>query len=148
MLRIVMILWFALAGLGLISAIGISFYTRGSGNPYLDLVIFILPASVFALKCISFGLVYRYILRTRPSAAVAIVGFSHLFLVIAPIVAENLLGVPQNIVAVSPGGVAPGSHYMWHTSARIADLLGWLVFAIAIMVALNTRHHEPPEDVF
>lgn len=140
MLRALPILWFLVAALGAAAKLAVA------GADYL-LVPNAATAFASAVTGIGFGLVYLLIFRTRPSPAVTIIGYSHLFMAIAARVASALADIQRTSLLEDPLNVPASSVTIAYTASGLANLLGGIVFILALIVALNT-HHERPEDVF
>ena len=143
MLRALPFLWFIVAGIG---APGQLFAGNLAGDPgtLMSTASSALTGAVSAIVC---ALVYLLIQRTRPSTAVAIIGYSHLFLGVAARLTQTLGDMERNRYLSGVGTTDYTSMGFAYTAAGLASLLSGVVFILALIVALNT-HHERPEDVF
>ena len=147
MLRALPVLWFLTAALGAAAQLAVGSLTgMEAGSPYslLGTASAALTGTVSAIVC---ALVYLLILRTRPSGAVAIIGYSHLFLGMASRIARALGDLERNRYLAGTGTTDYAALSFAYTASGLASLLGGIVFILALIVALNTRH-ERPEDVF
>lgn len=149
MLRILPALWFAIA---VVSAALQVTLTGGftAGGPNATAILTSASSALsHAVIAVGFGFVYLLILRTRPSGAAGIIGYSHLFLVTAAFAAQGVGNFMRLQYLANTSGDA-GDVVLAsfaYTAASVGNLLGGVVFIFALIVALNTRH-EPVEEVF
>ncbi|MEZ5953162.1 MAG: hypothetical protein R3C13_02550 [Hyphomonas sp.] len=145
-MRLLPLLWFLLAALGAAAQLVVSGATADAGNVY----------SVFSSATVALGgaiaavgvaLVYLFILRMRPSLSVAIIGYSHLFLATAARFSQAAGDLFRNRMLAGTGTTDYSTMGLAYTAAGLANVLSGIVFILALIVALNTRH-ERPEDVF
>ena len=143
MLRTLPILWFLLAGLGLVGQV---LAVTATGQNLVESLGYAGPTAIMgAISAIGMALVYMLIGRTRPSMAVGIIGYSHLFMAIAARIAGALAEVARSNLVNGNGSASTLA--MTYSAASIAGILSSVVFILALIVALNTRHVRP-EDVF
>ncbi|MEZ5997664.1 MAG: hypothetical protein R3B98_03100 [Hyphomonas sp.] len=140
-MRLLPILWFILAALGAAAL----FVAGGSGaSPIISTAA---SAAGGAVSAIATGLVYLLIKHTRPSLAVAIIGYSHLFLATAARIGQAAAEQLRGQMLAGNGSTDWSSIGLAFSAAGLANILGGIVFILALIVALNTRD-EKPEDVF
>lgn len=145
MLKALPFLWFLLAALGAVAQLYVmSMAGAEAGAALLSTASSLLITTV---GTIGVALVYLLILRTRPSPAVAIIGYSHLFLAGAAQVGQAVGNLERNRYLAGVGTTDYAAIGFAYTAAGLATLLGGIVFILALIVALNTRY-EAPEDVF
>ena len=145
MLKALPFLWFLLAALGAAAQLFVmSMAGAEAGAALLSTASSLLITTV---GTIGVALVYLLILRTRPSPAVAIIGYSHLFLASAAQVGQAIGNMERNRYLAGAGDTDYSAIGFAYTAAGLATLLGGIVFILALIVALNS-HHERPEDVF
>jgi len=145
MLKALPFLWFLLAALGAAAQLYVmSLAGADAGTALLSTASSLLITTVAA---IGMALVYLLILRARPSLAVAIIGYSHLFLASAAQVGQAVGNLERNRYLAGEGATDYSTMSFAYTAAGLATLLGGIVFILALIVALNTRD-EAPEDVF
>ena len=148
MLRALPILWFLVAVLGAFAQLAVAGMTGMDVGTAYNMFGSASLALTGAVSASGFALVYLLIQRTRPSPAVTIVGYSHLFLGLSARIAQAVGDLERNRYLA---GNAPADYSMLgfaYTASGLASLLGGIVFILALIVALNTRHHERPQDVF
>lgn len=143
MLRALPVLWFLLAALG---PIGQLMAVAASGQTPAQALAYAGPSAVMGtVSAIGMALVYMMIGQTRPSVPVTIIGYSHLFMAVAARIAGGLAEVARSNLI---NGNSSGSTLaMTFSAASIAGFLSGVVFILALIVALNTRHVRP-EDIF
>jgi hypothetical protein len=144
MLKALPYLWFLMAALGA----GAQLFVAGLSGPEAMGTMMFTAASTVLLATVStigMALVYLLILRTRPSTAVAIVGYSHLFLAGAAYAGQAVGTLERNRYIAGTGDLSAASFA--YTASGLASLLAGIVFILALIVALNTRH-ERLEDIF
>lgn len=147
MLRALPILWLLLAALGAAAQLAVASLTgMDAANAYnlFGTASASLSGAVGAIVC---ALVYLLILRTRPSPAVAIIGYSHLFLGTASRIGQAIGDLERNRYLSGAGTTDYTTLGFAYTASGLASLLAGVVFILALIVALNT-HHERLEDVF
>ena len=142
------ILWYSLGGLLLVIPLLLP-AMMGTPETQTTALAISLPQAVLALaSSIAVGLVYALIFRTRPSVAAMALGILHL---IAALISHGgrLMGntVQQEMMS--------GTVDMAEISQRLAvlygastlmSLLGWVLFIVALIIALNTK--PPAETAF
>lgn len=146
MMKALPLLWLLVAALGAAVQLSVAALAAPgtAGMAVLSAASALLSSTVTTL---GIALVYLLILRTRPSLAVAIIGYSHLFLAIAARVAQTVGSLASNRYFAGHSGTDMSNVTFAYTAAGLASILGGIVFILALIVALNT-HHVRPEDVF
>jgi len=146
MMKALPLLWFLIAALGAAVQLSVAALAAPgtAGIAVLTAASALLSSTVTTL---GIALVYLLILRTRPSLAVAIIGYSQLFLAIAARVAQTIGSLASNRYFAGHSGTDMSNVTFAYTAAGLASILGGIVFILALIVALNT-HHVRPEDVF
>ncbi|RAN40128.1 hypothetical protein HY26_13225 [Hyphomonas sp. GM-8P] len=144
MLKALPFLWFLLAALGAAAQL---FVARMAGGDAMGTMLISAASTVLitTVSTIGMALVYLLILRTRPSLSVAIIGYSHFFLASAAYVGQTVGTLERNRYLSGTGDMTAASFA--YTASGLANLLAGIVFILALIVALNTRH-ERLEDIF
>lgn len=147
-MRVLPALWFLLAILGLVAGgAQVAFLFPQAGGFALFGVSLLQYVSA-TIGTVTIGLVYLYILSTRPSSAVQVIGASHLVMAacarIGLIIGE---GMRIKLITGADSSSVATMGFVF-TASSIAGSLSGIVFILALIVALNTRHQEPPEEVF
>lgn len=148
MLRSLPVLWFILAALGAFAQLAVAGMTGMDVGTAYNMFGSASGALAGAVSAIGYALVYMLIYRARPSPAVTIIGYSHLFLGFAARTAQALGDLERNRYLAGSGTTDYSALGFAYTASGLAGLLGGIVFLLAMIVALNTRHHERPQDVF
>ncbi len=144
MTRALPFLWFLLAGAGLVASL--DQVAAASSSPALAAAA-LFPAVMASLAALAMGLTYLFIARTRPSPAVTIIGFSHLFLAMMARIGQFLADSWRAEAMAGDYSGLSGKLGFAYMATGLASLCGWIVFVIALIVALNTPAGRP-EDAF
>ncbi|MCA8901875.1 MAG: hypothetical protein KDA53_11575 [Hyphomonas sp.] len=139
--------WFVLAAAGLVIAGLQAVFLFGPASGAALIGISLVQHLTNSIAAVALGLVYLYIQSTRPSAAVLVIGTSHLIMAIFSRTAQFIGdGARAALISGSDTSSAATIGYAYG-AAGIAAVLSGIVFILALIVALNT--HPPPEtDVF